>query len=156
MPRGTGVARHGVLSAAEEGRIELQARAAERELFSRTGCQLCHLVQEKDAQQRTPLGANFTVSAPVVRSQWFEAARFSHAAHEPFQCISCHQGVNQSEQSSDVLIPAVESCRSCHEQESRPGFVRSECVLCHAYHQGMPLPDSRKRDIQSYLRELVR
>lgn len=156
MPGGTGVARLGSHRAPDEARIEVQARAAERQIFSRTGCQLCHLVHEKDGRQRTPLGANFTVVAPVVRSQWFQAARFSHAAHEPFQCVSCHQGVQRSEHSTDVLIPDLESCRSCHVQEPRPGFVRSECVLCHAYHQGMPLPDSRKREIESYVRDLMR
>jgi hypothetical protein len=68
---------------------------------------------------------------PVAQHRALPAATFSHKPHVlQAACVSCHQNATTSKLSSDVLLPAISSCESCHA----PGKVRSDCVTCHTYH----------------------
>jgi hypothetical protein len=58
-------------------------------------------------------------------------ARFAHAPHLlQADCARCHAGVEKSQDSSDLNLRGVESCRECH----RPRQVRADCQSCHLYH----------------------
>jgi formate dehydrogenase assembly factor FdhD len=155
MPKGTGGA--SVTSPVlDSSAIAANAREAERQLFTKTACFECHDVTEKQASEQNDSNAHFRVTPPHIPNVWYSAARFSHGAHEPFACESCHQGTRASTKTSDVLLPAISNCRECHVQQDRAGFVTSDCVLCHSYHVSQSVPHGDKKDITEYLRELTR
>ncbi len=90
------------------------------------GCAYCH-VTDRSA------GA-FTVAPVVMRTRFLPEARFDHAKHAALDCGQCHTS-RQSEKSSDVLVPGIESCVSCHGTE-RAGFkTQSTCTSCHVFHR---------------------
>ena len=103
-----------------------QLAAAEDRLFKQSGgCRLCH--GEPVRRRRDGLPAYARSAIPPT---WFQHARFSHNAHQMLECLACHGRAPQSEETSEVLLPNIESCRQCHNQQS----VRSECAHCHRYH----------------------
>lgn len=56
---------------------------------------------------------------------------FNHAPHvTDAGCETCHSGVLTSKFATDVNVPGVAQCQTCH----RPSKVRSTCVTCHTYH----------------------
>lgn len=58
-------------------------------------------------------------------------ARFVHAPHLlQADCARCHPGVEKSQESSELNLRGVASCRECH----RPRQVRADCQACHLYH----------------------
>jgi hypothetical protein len=100
----------------------------ERVLFDGAGgCQYCH--QEVTNPERRPNGLPaYRVSA--IPSRWFPHGVFRHDSHRMLTCGECHPAAN-SKQSSDVLMPAIDNCRACHN--SRVG-ARTDCAECHMYH----------------------
>lgn len=155
MPKGTGGVSV-VPPVLDTRAIAASAREAERQLFTKTACVECHYVTEKPASEQNESNAHYRVTAPHIPNVWYSAARFSHGAHEPFACESCHQGTRTSTKTSDVLLPEISNCRECHVQEDRPGFVTSDCVLCHSYHVSQSVPHGDKKDITEYLKGLTR
>jgi hypothetical protein len=112
-----------------------QLGKAEEALFRKAGgCLKCHIDKEKSNQQGLPV-----FQKTNMRDRWFQHSLFSHKSHQQLRCGECHkdgdQDVSQSKETSDVLIPAVESCRQCH---SPKGGARQECVECHIYHPQQP------------------
>ena len=74
------------------------------------------------------------ITKPVMIERWLPHAHFSHAKHATVaSCRECHVAAASSRLTSDVLIPAKESCVRCH---SAGGIARkaSECATCHLYH----------------------
>lgn len=63
---------------------------------------------------------------------WFPHAKFDHDAHRGFSCASCHQKALSSVESTDVLIPGISTCQTCHAPG--PGYAESRCSECHTYH----------------------
>jgi hypothetical protein len=56
---------------------------------------------------------------------------FNHAPHTTeTSCDTCHRSVVSSEVATDVNVPGVETCRTCHA----PAKARAECETCHVYH----------------------
>jgi hypothetical protein len=70
--------------------------------------------------------------APVpAATRVFRRATFTHKPHLPqADCVSCHRGVSASKLATDVIVPAVATCQSCHT----PSKARSDCAACHTYH----------------------
>jgi predicted CXXCH cytochrome family protein len=68
-----------------------------------------------------------------LQDSFFPKAKFSHAAHEGATCTSCHAALT-SESSEDVLLPSIETCRSCHAGEHTEIRTPSTCVSCHDFH----------------------
>ena len=66
-------------------------------------------------------------------AHWFNHAVFDHSAHAAVRCDSCHSLALTSTKTSDVLIPGIESCRSCHSGTGNAS-AESGCFLCHQYH----------------------
>ncbi len=139
-----------VLSVAEN------ARAAETQLFTRTGCFLCHSYAEKSQSERTDTNSHYTIPKPNIPSVWLPKARFSHGAHEEFSCESCHEKTRNSAETTDVLLPEIALCRQCHAQSEGPGAVESGCAECHSYHDALGFPEQKKQTISDYLNSLTR
>jgi hypothetical protein len=73
------------------------------------------------------------VIAPAnITLRWLPHAKFSHDAHTGFSCTSCHPKALLSTESSDVLIPSIETCKTCHAPG--PEHAESRCFECHTYH----------------------
>ena len=70
--------------------------------------------------------------SPVMAAQpRLAAARFSHEPHVArLACTSCHTTTERSTLASDVNLPGISTCQSCHGQRTAPG----SCVACHIYH----------------------
>jgi hypothetical protein len=94
-------------------------------LLVRRSCQLCHHL--------STAAENVEIEEPAIPDRWLRRAEFQHEPHRFFVCAGCHAAAARSQETSDILIPAMETCLSCHRGE-RPGSARSTCVTCHVYH----------------------
>jgi len=64
--------------------------------------------------------------------RWLPHAKFDHDAHRGFACVSCHAKALTSTEARDILIPGIESCKTCHAPG--PEHAESRCFECHTYH----------------------
>lgn len=89
-------------------------------------------------------------------------AIFSHGAHEEVKCESCHEGARTSSQTSDVLLPKIDSCRTCHSaaggvhQSEGNKTVKSDCIMCHSYHESLLMDLDKKHSIEDIVARPVR
>jgi hypothetical protein len=119
------------LTAAHSPDEWLRQRIADDEaLLWRKTCKQCH--------QYAPAPAVADVALPQVlpaafTTRWFRHAVFDHSAHAAVRCDSCHYRASTSQLTSDVLIPGIETCRTCHNGKSS-GSAESGCFECHQYH----------------------
>lgn len=83
-------------------------------------CVKCHLY-------RGPLMDPVRAAMPVL-----DHARFNHLPHvqQLQKCQACHVMAEASAKASDVNLPGIANCQSCH----RPGKSRADCAFCHKYH----------------------
>ncbi|HEX8155144.1 MAG TPA: FHA domain-containing protein [Thermoanaerobaculia bacterium] len=88
-------------------------------------CGNCHELQRREGR--------IAVTAPVFRTKWLDESKFTHARHRMVGCERCHDAARKSENASDVLIPAEETCVACHGPQQEIGS--STCITCHDYHQ---------------------
>ncbi|NBW41687.1 FHA domain-containing protein [bacterium] len=133
--------------------VDVAARGAEEQLFTKKACHLCHTITEKTSEQFSRDGehsARFIVQKPNIPDVWMPKAHFAHAAHQEIKCESCHEGVRASESTRDVLLPGVESCKVCHSDVGVRGKVPSECVLCHSFHESKVLPEEKRRELAEF------
>jgi hypothetical protein len=76
---------------------------------------------------------NLPAVAPAnITLRWMPHAKFDHGAHEGFTCVSCHAKALTSTESSDILLPGIETCKTCHAPG--PEHAESRCFECHTYH----------------------
>ena len=67
--------------------------------------------------------------------RWMPHARFEHQAHGMMSCTACHARALESRETSDVLLPGIETCRQCHqEQGAQKAVADGRCSECHGYH----------------------
>lgn len=64
--------------------------------------------------------------------RWLPHSKFDHEAHTGFTCVSCHEKALTSTESSDILIPGIATCQTCHAPG--PNHAESRCFECHTYH----------------------
>lgn len=108
--------------------VSARTTAVESYLWKKT-CAECHALTA---------GANGASGAPpqtvptAMRASWMPHARFDHRAHQLATCVSCHAGAATSTETSDVLVPAIATCRQCHDGMRRSADAR--CSACHDYH----------------------
>jgi hypothetical protein len=108
---------------------------ASRILFEQrgAGCRYCHLdVNLVDKQ--------WQVAPARIPDRWLTHSAFRHDSHRMLTCTACHKDVDKSDRTSDVLLPGIATCRSCHEQPglfrlTSAGRARAECAECHVYHR---------------------
>jgi hypothetical protein len=123
--------------------------AAERtsdaeELLWRKTCRQCHVLDETpvnsavtripnsiEAQQEMANSLPKVAEARITQ-RWFPHAKFDHDAHRGFSCAGCHPKALTSKETSDVLVPGIENCKTCHAPG--PEHAESRCFECHTYH----------------------
>ena len=72
--------------------------------------------------------------APVyINQHWMPLSRFDHGAHANETCESCHSA-KTSLVSSDILMPDIASCQTCHGDERTDDKLVSVCLDCHSFH----------------------
>lgn len=113
------------------GWAEKMSQLATEEMLQYTTCGTCH--------KATPTKDNGKVTwtlAPVALStNWLPKAQFDHSKHSTVACLDCHQQAERSERSSDVMLPGIDGCRTCHGgAKSGEGQLASTCITCHGFH----------------------
>jgi hypothetical protein len=104
--------------------VSEQTADAELLLWRKT-CKQCHAM--------TQAGEALPKIAPAqVREQWLPHANFDHDAHRGFSCAGCHPKALTSTEMSDILVPGVANCKTCHAPG--PEHAESRCFECHTYH----------------------
>jgi hypothetical protein len=102
-------------------------RAAEdEELLWRKTCKECHTILPGKA------GALPRIAPSQITTRYMPQANFDHSQHGLVDCVSCHAAVTKSQQSSDVLVPGIATCRACHHAGAEA--AESRCFECHTYH----------------------
>jgi hypothetical protein len=125
-------------------------RTADTEqLLWRKTCKQCHAIGFAQKNQparltQLPSGNNLLESSAEnkpalpniehakITQRWMPHAKFDHDAHRGFTCISCHQKALPSTESSDILLPGIATCQTCHAPG--PDHAESRCFECHTYH----------------------
>jgi hypothetical protein len=104
----------------------MERTADAEELLWRKTCKQCHVLE--------PIaGATLPhVAAGRITQRWLPHSRFDHDAHRGFSCVSCHAQAINSKLSSDILIPGIANCQTCHAPG--PSHAESRCFECHTYH----------------------
>lgn len=98
--------------------------------FGKGQCAECHtIIENKD----DPLAWDIVPVDPAVVS--LTGARFDHALHRQVTCTACHDA-RESTAASDVLLPKISKCQSCHGPPSASHLLPTQCVDCHGFHQG--------------------
>jgi len=97
------------------------------ELLWRKTCVQCHALS-------APTGVHPLPAVEPARTtlRWMPHAKFDHDAHRGFSCVSCHEKALTSTEASDVLLPGIATCKTCHAPG--PGHAESRCFECHTYH----------------------
>jgi hypothetical protein len=80
----------------------------------------------------TPLAPLPAVAPANTTTQWMPHAKFDHEAHGGFSCTSCHGQALTSTLSTDVLMPSISTCQTCHAPG--PDKAEARCFECHTYH----------------------
>jgi len=73
-------------------------------------------------------------------TRYMQQGWFDHKAHKGEKCTSCHLA-EKSAASSDLLLPDIKSCRTCHlGEDAANAKVPSGCAMCHSYHPPFAAP----------------
>lgn len=103
-----------------------RADEASKLLFNQRACGTCHeITGEGDTVKIAPL---------LMETHFFPKAEFNHAKHATVACDSCHKDARVSTASSEVLVPGIENCRTCHGGQAASAKVPSTCITCHGFH----------------------
>ena len=120
-----------------------------QELLWRKTCAQCHALTSRYEGSfdklprlppwlRSPNDSRFVqkplpeIAPTPTTLRWMPHAKFDHDAHRGFSCVSCHEKVLNSMESSDILIPGIATCKKCHAPG--PDHAESRCFECHTYH----------------------
>jgi hypothetical protein len=101
-------------------------------LLWRKSCKECHSLSYPNGTYPNGPGALPAVAKSAITARWLPHANFDHEAHQMVQCASCHAKANNSRETSDVLIPGIQTCRQCHR--AGPDAAEARCFECHTYH----------------------
>lgn len=118
-----------------------RAEDAIRAVFSKGGaCYDCHLIRPPEKA-----GSDNWRVVPVHQTmRYMRNGWFSHEAHKAEPCESCH-AATRSDRASDLLLPGIDSCRTCHGGPKAKADIPSGCALCHNYHRDEGAPWTTKR-----------
>lgn len=111
------------------------AKVAEDEqlLWGKT-CKQCHALNFSAASAADAASPKIlpAVAKSNITIRWFQHAVFSHDQHRLVTCESCHARARISQETADVLLPSIQTCRVCHH--SGADGAESRCFECHIYH----------------------
>jgi hypothetical protein len=105
--------------------VELRVAESEELLWRKT-CAQCHALSSTE-QSPLPVVANSN-----IKQRWFQHAVFDHDTHKLLKCVECHSHAPASQETSEVLIPGIQTCQKCHN--SAANSAESRCFECHTYH----------------------
>jgi predicted CXXCH cytochrome family protein len=94
--------------------------------FGKQLCGYCHAVTQG-------AGGAWDVVKPMLADRWMTEGKFHHKSHEAVECGECH-AATASKEASDVLLPGIAKCQSCHGGEQASAKVPSACIMCHDFH----------------------
>ncbi|HUY31928.1 MAG TPA: hypothetical protein VMV69_04045 [Pirellulales bacterium] len=112
------------------------------------GCRYCHTAVSKN-------DGGWEVEPPNIPVRWLKHGKFRHDSHALLSCTECHVRVDESSDTSDVLLPGIATCRKCHSASPVAGAVgvaRTDCAECHNYHNRAGKPFHGRLSLQ--LREV--
>jgi predicted CXXCH cytochrome family protein len=108
-----------------------KAQSVAQEIFTRTTCKTCHDISEITAGNGD---LSWDVTPVRLTKQWLPMSTFDHFSHRTSDCSLCH-AASGSEQASDVLMPELAICESCHTDiRSHAAKSPTSCVTCHLFH----------------------
>jgi hypothetical protein len=110
-------------------------------LFSTSQCGTCHFVEK---------GANpedWTVRPVRLTERWQPKSVFSHTKHDDMECTDCHGAASDSLASADVLLPKIDTCRTCHGGGENTARVPSTCIMCHGFHSPSQPPMVKPKEM---------
>lgn len=123
---------------------ELAARKIDQQ-FTKTGCVTCHTINDVGGEVLD----RYQVAVVKLNEDYLVNARFDHLAHgvlvEPggvdaltgnASCVYCHAAPTSSS-STDILIPTIDNCTTCHNGPERALNAPLGCIDCHAYHPSL-------------------
>jgi hypothetical protein len=107
--------------------VQFRVEEAEWLLWAKT-CKQCHVL--------SPTGGPLPqVAQSTIRSRWLEHAEFDHHAHRMMACTACHARAPESHDTTDVLLPGIQTCQQCHrDRDSSQDTAEGRCFECHQYH----------------------
>jgi hypothetical protein len=119
----------------------VEQTADAEELLWRKTCKQCHSYAPPSATKRIAnVGREAStgdislpeIAAAHMTERWLPHAKFDHDAHRGFSCTNCHSNALTSTETSDILVPGIANCKTCHA----PGadHAESRCFECHTYH----------------------
>ncbi len=108
------------------------------DIFNYTLCKTCHQINY--SENSTP---PWNIKDFKVPDVWMPNANFDHGKHTTMECVDCHN-VNDSENGSDVLMPAIASCQTCHSGAHDDDLLATGCIDCHSFHIGENLLGTEK------------
>lgn len=118
----------------EEKKAALQwakskAEKSSRYLFSASQCGSCHeVIRDKNN------ASGYSIEPVKVAQIWQPKSVFNHGKHKDVSCAECH-AADTSMKSSDVLLPKIEGCQTCHGGEEAIDKIPSTCISCHGFHR---------------------
>lgn len=118
----------------------MRGERAIRAVFSPGGaCYDCHVID-------TPPSGSlaFKVRPVAFPVRYMHKGWFDHKPHENETCESCHAAPTSSS-ATDLLLPDINSCRTCHGGEDAAKQVPSACAMCHDFHMDDGQPSMRIR-----------
>lgn len=95
--------------------------------FGRGLCGECHQLNAAETR-------GLAIVPPQVPRRWLPHAEFTHHQHRDMGCTDCH-AAPQSQAATDILLPGIATCRSCHGGETAGNKVASGCITCHQFHR---------------------
>jgi hypothetical protein len=106
--------------------ISLRVDDAEWLLYAKT-CKQCHTL-------KTTSGPLPEVAKSNLTARWLLHAEFDHHAHRMMSCTACHSRTRESRETTDVLLPGIQTCRQCHREDKPTEAAEGRCFECHQYH----------------------
>ncbi len=116
-----------------------------KQLMWRKSCRECHVENFKDGS------AIPEIPDAAIPAKWMKNAWFAHDSHQMVACVECHPKAATSKETSDVLLPTIETCRKCHNSSADAADAR--CSECHFYHDWSKEKRPEGRTIQALSHE---
>jgi predicted CXXCH cytochrome family protein len=98
-----------------------------KQLLWGKSCKECHEMKFATPQ------SNPAVDKANITARWLKNGDFDHQAHQMVQCAECHPKAPTSKLTSDILLPDVKTCQTCHHSGDQRA-AQSSCSECHSYH----------------------
>jgi hypothetical protein len=128
--------------------VQFRTEDAEWLLWSKT-CKQCHTLTPGPGQLPGIAKSDFTI-------RWLPHARFDHSAHRMMTCASCHANARNSRETTDLLLPGIQTCRQCHREDKPKEAAEGRCFECHQYHDWTKAKSTKGRFTIPELRGVAR